>query len=213
MDNPIIVDVKTYVDDPDSLINLCESVLNIQLSSLNNSELTEKQAQLIEITRSVTQLEKLAITIPDELRELKISLLTDVENQNRNKGKLEHLLLELEKVTNAAKVAYEREFPKKQRTRKRRQRSDAPHTKQDVFRQEIIDALKVLGGSGTIKDVLKIIEERMKDKLQPGDFKTTSRGEPLWKNNAHWARNSLREDGILRGDSPRGIWELSEDYK
>lgn len=34
--------------------------------------------------------------------------------------------------------------------------------------------------------------------------------EPQWQNEMRWARNDLREEGILDGSAPRGIWRLSE---
>ncbi|MCC7571175.1 winged helix-turn-helix domain-containing protein, partial [Candidatus Micrarchaeota archaeon] len=34
---------------------------------------------------------------------------------------------------------------------------------------------------------------------------------PRWRNTAQWARNSMvNEEGFLKKDSPRGIWEISE---
>jgi restriction system protein len=33
---------------------------------------------------------------------------------------------------------------------------------------------------------------------------------PRWRNTAQWARNSLREEGLIRDDSPRGIWEITD---
>jgi hypothetical protein len=32
-----------------------------------------------------------------------------------------------------------------------------------------------------------------------------------WRNTAQWARNTLRSEGLLRSDSPRGTWEISDD--
>ena len=33
---------------------------------------------------------------------------------------------------------------------------------------------------------------------------------PRWRNTAQWARNSLREDGLIRDDTPRRIWEIND---
>ena len=32
-----------------------------------------------------------------------------------------------------------------------------------------------------------------------------------WRNRVGWARYRLVEDGLLRSDSPRGVWELTEE--
>ena len=213
MDNNHEVEIKKYIEDPDALIALCEFVLNEYLASINDTELREKQAQLIEVSRSIDQLTKLSIGIPDELRNLKINLVTEVETQIRSRDKLEKILGRLKEVINIVDAAYYTETPKKKRTRRSMPKSDLPHTNQEVFRPEIIDALRILGGAGTNKEVIDIIEERMKNKLLPGDYEKRARGTMVWKNNVHWARNSLREEGILRSNSPRGKWELSEEYK
>lgn len=213
MDNKHEVEIKNYIENPEALVNLCQSVLNELLAPVNDTELTEKKAQLSEVSRSIKKLEKLSIGIPDELRNLKISLLTEVETQIKTKNKVEKILVGLKEMIKIVESAYFAEPSKKKRTRKRYPKSNLPHTKKEVFRSEIIDALKVLGGSGTNVEVLKIIEERMKDNLLPGDFEKRSRGMLVWKNNVHWERNSMREEGILRSDSPRGMWELSEEFK
>ena len=31
-----------------------------------------------------------------------------------------------------------------------------------------------------------------------------------WRNTAQWCRNSLVREGLLKADSPFGIWEISE---
>jgi hypothetical protein len=33
---------------------------------------------------------------------------------------------------------------------------------------------------------------------------------PRWRNSAQWARNSMVQEGLLKNDSPRGIWEISD---
>ena len=34
-------------------------------------------------------------------------------------------------------------------------------------------------------------------------------GKPRWYNTAQWARNSMVNQGLLKKNSPRGIWEIS----
>jgi hypothetical protein len=213
MDDNHELEPRNYIEDPDALVRLCQSVINELLASINAAELREKQAQLIEVSRSIDQLTKLSIGIPDELRNLKISLVTEIEIQTQSREKLEKISVGLKETVKLIDSAHFTDPPKKKRTRRRRPKSDLPHTKKEVFRSEIIDALKILGGSGTNKEVIDIIEERMKEKLLPGDFEERARGALVWKNNVHWERNSMREEGILRSDSPRGTWELSEEYK
>lgn len=84
-------------------------------------------------------------------------------------------------------------------------------TPEDEFRKPILEALKELGGKGRMSEVLDIVEKKMKDRLTKYDY------EPLpsnpksirWKNTAQWCRNTLVREGILKNDSPHGIWELN----
>lgn len=50
----------------------------------------------------------------------------------------------------------------------------------------------------------------MKLHLLPGDLALLSSGEPRWWNATQFERYALKEEGYLRDDSPRGVWELSE---
>ena len=31
-----------------------------------------------------------------------------------------------------------------------------------------------------------------------------------WRNAAQWARHSMVKDGLLKDDSPRGVWEIAD---
>ena len=33
---------------------------------------------------------------------------------------------------------------------------------------------------------------------------------PRWRNAGQWARNSMVNEGLLKRDSPRGIWEITD---
>ena len=32
---------------------------------------------------------------------------------------------------------------------------------------------------------------------------------PRWRNSAQWTRNTMRQEGLLQDDSPRGTWEIT----
>jgi hypothetical protein len=34
---------------------------------------------------------------------------------------------------------------------------------------------------------------------------------PRWRNAAQWARWAMVKDGLLKPDSPRGIWEVTDE--
>lgn len=78
-------------------------------------------------------------------------------------------------------------------------------TKYDL-QQWVEDALRSLGGSGTVVDVARAIWERHEADLRnSGDLFYT------WQYDMRWAAQALRDTGRARPDSdtPRGRWELA----
>jgi hypothetical protein len=80
-----------------------------------------------------------------------------------------------------------------------------------AFRAYILKALAELGGSAHEMDVLARVEEMVKPHLSPIDLEWLPTGNDYrWRKKARWERFKMKEQGLLRSDSPRGIWELSE---
>ena len=81
-----------------------------------------------------------------------------------------------------------------------------------AYERPIVEAVYELGGSGPVADVLAIVEQKMKHLLTDVDYEVLSSGrEVRWRSSAKWARNSLvHKQGLLRKDSPRGVWELTD---
>ncbi len=85
-------------------------------------------------------------------------------------------------------------------------------TPQKDFRLPILEVLFEMGGSGNRKDIIKNVYEKMKDKLNRYDhqYLESSPETPRWYNTIQWCRLSLVKEGLLKSDSPYGIWEISE---
>lgn len=104
--------------------------------------------------------------------------------------------------------------PSGQRVRRRKGKRfpRGRRTPEEAFRRPILEALVELGGSAPLREVLKRVEGKMASTLTPHDR------EPLpsdpktlrWKNTAQWCRNTLVREGLMKGDSPHGLWEISE---
>ena len=85
-------------------------------------------------------------------------------------------------------------------------------TREEAYYVPILRALDEMGGTGTIGDVLVRVHDLMKGVLKPVDH------EPLrsypktirWRNAAQWARNVMVNEGLLKSDSPRGVWEITD---
>ncbi|GAB4324081.1 MAG: winged helix-turn-helix domain-containing protein [Candidatus Zixiibacteriota bacterium] len=80
------------------------------------------------------------------------------------------------------------------------------------YQQPILEVLAEMGGSGETSTVLDRVGERMKSVLKKVDYDVlaSSSDMPRWRNAAQWARNAMVQDGLLKQNSPRGTWELSE---
>jgi len=76
----------------------------------------------------------------------------------------------------------------------------------------ILESIIELGGRADMRDVLKLVHDKMKNILNSYDY------EPLpfnslqkrWINTAQWARNTMVNEGLLAKYSPWGIWEITE---
>lgn len=78
------------------------------------------------------------------------------------------------------------------------------------FYPAILDVLREKGGSGTPKEVKRAVLERMN--LDAAELQRMHRsGVNAVENEIAWARNTLREAGLLHGtERGRGVWILTE---
>ena len=84
-------------------------------------------------------------------------------------------------------------------------------TSDHAYKPAVLAALQELGGKAKMGEVLAIVERIMAPQLTAVDYERLSSGADFrWRNSAQWARNLLKDEGLLSGDSRRGVWELSE---
>jgi len=86
-------------------------------------------------------------------------------------------------------------------------------TREQEFRMPILQVLKDKGGSAPMKEVLAELGMRMQGTLKTVDYDSlpSDPGMIRWRNTAQWSRQALVNDGLLKNDSPRGIWEISSE--
>lgn len=85
-------------------------------------------------------------------------------------------------------------------------------TPDEAFRKPILEALVELGGSARVADVLERVGRKMKDVLNEYDRQPLP-SDPRsirWKNTAQWCRYTLVQEGLMKSDSPYGIWEITD---
>lgn len=85
-------------------------------------------------------------------------------------------------------------------------------TPEKAFYRPILQALQEFGGTAEIGKVLERVEELMRPVLKDVDYEPLASDAdlPRWRNTAQWARNSMVKEGLLKADSPRGIWAISD---
>jgi restriction system protein len=82
---------------------------------------------------------------------------------------------------------------------------------QKAYQVPILEALVELGGQAPVSKVLERVYEKVKHNLTPQDLQTLpSGGDVRWRNAAMWARNKLKDQGLIAANSPRGIWEITD---
>ena len=85
-------------------------------------------------------------------------------------------------------------------------------TPEDAFRRPILQALVDLGGAAPMAEVLEKVRQAMQDILKDVDYQPLGSDPdlPRWRNTAQWARAAMVKEGLIKGDSRRGIWEISD---
>jgi len=84
-------------------------------------------------------------------------------------------------------------------------------TPESAYLRPILEVLVELGGSGDVATVLDRVYSKMETLLNEYDRSPLDSDgvTPRWRNTAQWARNQLREQGLIHSDAPRGVWIIS----
>ena len=85
-------------------------------------------------------------------------------------------------------------------------------TPDTMYASHILAALNELGGQSTIQAVTDRVGQRMTSILNHYDYQMLPSQPDIvrWRNAVAWVRQMLVDQGLLRDDSPRGVWELSD---
>lgn len=85
-------------------------------------------------------------------------------------------------------------------------------TPESAYCRPTLKALAEMGGAGKVADVLDRVFAMMRPILKPVDLDplASSPDNPRWRNAAQWARHSMIKEGLLKADSPRGVWEITD---
>lgn len=206
--------VECYVKNPSLLLELCREVVERLDVGTENGETLAMEAQLREIARAIDKLDKHSVPVPDAVRAEKTRLAAALGVSTETTQALNYLVEELGELVKDLKARIGRTSKITLSRKPRAKRSKAPKTEAATFRYLIVEVLQSFGGHAKVAKILGEVEERLRGKFLPGDLEVRQDGKTLaWRNNAQWERLRMVHDGILRSDSPNGVWELSEDQR
>ena len=78
----------------------------------------------------------------------------------------------------------------------------------------ILETLVELGDSARSEQVLDRVGQKLERVLTAADREMLPSGVDVrWRNRAAWQRYHMVRQGLLKSDSPRGVWEIAESGK
>ncbi len=78
------------------------------------------------------------------------------------------------------------------------------------YEQPILKVLGDCSGHAPARDVIKLVGELVADRLMPLDREKLPNGLQRWESRVQFTRLRMRKAGLIKEDSPRGVWELSD---
>jgi hypothetical protein len=66
------------------------------------------------------------------------------------------------------------------------------------------------GGRAPTREVLDELGKRLEKDLMPADYERLASGDIRWRNRAQFVRLRMIERGDMAKDSPRGLWEITD---
>lgn len=73
----------------------------------------------------------------------------------------------------------------------------------------VLTAIVERGGTAPTNDVIERVGELLESRLTEKDRDHLESGELRWRNRTRFARQRMKEQGLLSVNSPRGMWEIT----
>lgn len=80
-----------------------------------------------------------------------------------------------------------------------------------AYETPILRTLEEHGGRAAAREVVDRVGELVDDQLTPLDREMVETGGIRWQARVQFARLRMKERGHLKADSPRGVWEITEE--
>ena len=185
-----------------------------ELQNIKNPVLDSKKTQIKAISKTIQQIERSGVQVPDDLLIIQNKLKFELNELDNTNDVLLFIADELSKSVGKIRDHYNKtaDVIIRKNTYKGRISRDIPTIKRPELQKAVIETLNEFGGRANANDVLDKLAIKLKTKLTPADLELLDDGYNRWQKNVHWTRYILTEKGVLKSNSPRGIWELSDKY-
>jgi Mrr restriction endonuclease-like protein len=80
----------------------------------------------------------------------------------------------------------------------------------EEYERPILQILSEKGGRAPTREVIDALGELLNGRLTATDRETLGSGQVRWRNRAQFVRLRLVERGDMAKDSPRGVWEITD---
>ena len=187
---------------------LREYANSIKEGSGDIEEIQIKKKQLAAVQRTIRQLEKNRVPVPEGLSNEKLNLVSELnylENASDGCIKVYESLLNI--IFDLGRVC--RRLPHKELYQlSKKWRNQA--TPQETLRQSIVTALKDMEGTGKEAKVFESIEKQLSSHFTPADLSRPGGKNLRWQNNVRRERKRMIKEGILTKDSKGKTWTLTK---
>ena len=195
-------DIHVFVYDPKEFIAFCRKVTDRIVNEYEDDRHQQKERKLESIDKKIRVLERRGLAVPDALLMERDDLEKSIKDCDTTKviedlftGLIE-VARDLKTHTSAIPLGHHR-------------KAVILQTSQAELGKLLVESLRELGGSGSTQEVLEAMGQKMEGRFLPGDLEPCAYDKLKWRNNARWARSLLVKQGVLKKNSPHGIWELA----
>lgn len=97
---------------------------------------------------------------------------------------------------------------------RRQSRSRAPKGSllpEEAYELPVLKVLQRHGGRAPAREAIAEVGELVDSRLTPLDLEELESGGPRWQNRVQFTRLRLVKHGLMAKDSPRGIWQITDD--
>ena len=209
-----IADIDRFVKDPSLLVELCREVIDQLDASSGDTGVVEHEAQLRAIAKAVDQLEKSGVPCRTHCARRRHALRFPWLCTPMPRKHCHNWLTTSKTSRGLAGPTDSESAPHPNQSHVDRGRM-LPKTSNKVLRRFIVEALVARGRTRPrIGNTRRCGTLDLKVNCSPAISMSRKDGKTIaWQNNAQWERLQMTQDGALRRDSPRGIWELGEDHQ